>query len=176
MKSLLILSALPVPGLLLGLCAAELHKRRDAFADFTDGAAAGLRILGRLLPTLCGLLVSISMLRASGALDALARLLSPLTEAAGLPAECLPLFLLRPFSGGASLGLATEVIRSAGADSLAGRVAAVLLGGSETTFYTACVYLSAAGVKKSRYVIAAGLIGDLTAMVLSVVTARLFWA
>ncbi|MBR6556367.1 MAG: spore maturation protein [Clostridia bacterium] len=138
------------------------------FTVFTKGAADGLQVVLKLLPTLCGLLCAVEMLKASGVLDFIATLLSPVTERIGIPADCLPLFLLRPFSGSASLALAGECIASSGADSLPGRIAAVLMASSETTFYTAAVYSAASGLKPARYTLFCALLGDLTAMLVSV--------
>ena len=168
MSALGIFSAVLPVLVLFGAALAASRRCSDVFSVFTKGAEEGMHVLIKLLPTLCGLLCAVEMLEASGALDLLAKLLSPVTERIGIPADCLPLFLLRPFSGSASLALAGECIASAGADSLPGRIAAVLMTSSETTFYTAAVYSSASGVKPARYTIICALLGDITAMLVSV--------
>ena len=158
MKTLGTISAVLPVLILLGASLLSARRCSDVFTVFTKGAADGLQVVLKLLPTLCGLLCAVEMLKASGVLDFIATLLSPVTERIGIPADCLPLFLLRPFSGSAS----------SGADSLPGRIAAVLMASSETTFYTAAVYSAASGLKPARYTLFCALLGDLTAMLVSV--------
>ena len=156
-------------------CLCALFRRVDAFAALTDGAAAGLRTVARIFPALAVLLPGVYMLRASGALDALTRLLAPVLGALGIPAETAPLVLLRPISGSGALAIASELINSFGADSLTGRTAAVMLGSTETTFYVLAVYFGAAGIKRSRHAIPAALTADIVGFAASALTARLFW-
>ena len=172
MRALSILSA-AIPVLLLLFAALAVARRRaDVFSVFVKGAEDGLHMLSKLLPTLCGLLCAVEMLKASGAISWLAGMLAPITDILGIPSDCLPLFLLRPFSGSASLALAGECIASAGADSISGRIAAVLMASSETTFYTAAVYSAASGVIPEKYTVICALLGDITVMILSVVCVR----
>lgn len=168
MRALGTISAILPVLILFGASLLSVRRCSDVFTVFTKGAADGLQVVVKLLPTLCGLLCAVEMLKASGALDFLAECLLPVTELLGIPSDCLPLFLLRPFSGSASLALAGECIASAGADSLSGRIAAVLMASSETTFYTAAVYSAASGMKPARYTMPCALLGDLTAMLVSV--------
>ncbi len=149
------LSAVTLPLLLLAAGAAALYKKQDVFTVLTDGAREGLKTVGRLIPVLCGLLCAVYMLRASGAFELLAAAVRPLLDLLGVPAELTPLVLLRPFSGSGALAAASDVMKSSGVDSLAGRMAAVMLASSETTLYTASVYFGAAGVKKTRYALIA---------------------
>lgn len=150
-----------------------LWRKENVYEALTDGAAGGLKLLGSILPSLIVLLTAISMLRESGALDALAELLSPLFDRVGVPSELLPLMLVRPFSGSAALAVGTELMATYGADSLIGKTAAVMLGSTETTFYTVSVYFSAAGVKRTRYTVPAALMADLTGFLSAAVFARL---
>ena len=115
------------------------------------------------------------MLRASGAVEVLTRFLTPVANAVGLPAETLPLVLLRPFSGSAALAVGAELMQTYGADSLIGRTAAIMLGSTETTFYTISVYFGAAGIRKTRYTIPAALVADLTGFLVAALTAKLFF-
>lgn len=137
-------------------------KRVDVFEAFCDGAADGLKTCADILPALVLLLVCIGMFRASGAIEALTTLLKPFCSAVGFPPEAVPLVLLRPFSGSGAMAVYNEIAASVGADSFAERVAAVLIGSSETTFYTVAVYFSAVRVKKTRYAVPAALTADLT--------------
>lgn len=164
-----------VPLILIVLSAAALAKKENVYAALTDGAAAGLRMLAGILPPLVILLTAVSMLRASGALDLLTKAASPITKAVGIPPEVLPLMLVRPLSGSAALGVFSDILRQYGADSLVGRTAAIMLGSTETTFYTICVYFGAAKVRKTRYAIPAALVADLTGFFVAALSARLFF-
>ena len=156
MADLLVTAILALPA------CADRWRRENVYEALTDGAAQGLRLLATIVPSLIVLLTAISMLRASGALDKLAQWLAPLCRVVGLPPETLPLVLVRPFSGSAALAVGADLMRQYGVDSRIGRTAAVMLGSTETTFYTISVYFGAAGVKRSRYSIPAALIADLT--------------
>lgn len=134
----------------------------DVFSAMTEGAAKGFRLMEKILPSLVCLLPAVYMFRASGALDALTGLLSPLLEKLSIPPETAPLMLLRPFSGSGALALGGEIMGTYGPDSLIGRTAAVMLGSTETTFYVLTVYFGAAGIKKSRHALAAALCADMT--------------
>lgn len=144
------------------------------FELFTKGAAEGVQSLVRLLPTLIGLLVAIAMLRASGAPELLAGALRPLTEALGIDSEIVPLMLLRPFSGSGSVSYVTSLYTEFGADSEVARLAAILASSTETTFYAAAVYFGARGFRSLRYTIPAALCGDFAAIVLAVLSIKIF--
>lgn len=150
-----------VPFLMLGVALWGLYKRIDLWDALTQGAGDGLGVLLRIVPALIGLLTAVYMLRASGALELLGTALSPVLGALGIPPETVGLLLVRPVSGSAALGVGAELIETYGPDSLIGRTAAVMLGSTETTFYTVAVYFGAAKVGKSRYAIPAALCADL---------------
>ncbi|MBO4913575.1 MAG: spore maturation protein [Oscillospiraceae bacterium] len=164
-----------VPALLCFAGTYGLYRRVDVYAALTKGAEEGLGVLLRILPSLVGLMTAVYMFRASGAMDALAQLLSPLLSAAGIPSETAPLLLVRPISGSGALAVGTEIMERSGVDSYAGRVAAVMLGSSETTFYTVAVYYGAAGITKTRYTIPAALVADLVMFFLSAFAVRVFF-
>ena len=164
-----------IPAILALTACVALWRRENVYEALTDGAAQGLRLLVTIVPSLIVLLTAISMLRASGALDRLAQLLSPICQIVGLPPEALPLVLVRPFSGSAALAVGADLMRQYGVDSRIGRTAAVMLGSTETTFYTLSVYFGAAGVKKSRYSIPAALIADLTGFLAAGLFTRLLF-
>lgn len=149
-----------IPLILAGVCTLALAKHKDAYHLFLTGAADGLTLLKNILPALIGLLTAVELFVQSGAAQLVQRLISPVLAPLGIPAECALLMLVRPLSGSAALAVGTELMRSYGADSLVGRTAAIMLGSTETTFYTISVYLSAAGVKKSRYALPAALFAD----------------
>ena len=154
------LSSMVIPLLLSGISLWALREKINVYEALTDGAAEGLRVLLRIFPHLLVLLTAIAMFRASGALDALTELLRPVLEWLGIPPETAPLVLLRPLSGSGGLAIGSDLITTYGPNSTVGRTAAVMLGSSETTFYTVAVYFGAAGIKKLRHTLAAALIAD----------------
>ena len=161
-----------VPLLLLISSALVLRKKENAYDFLLDGAADGLKLLVTLIPTLILLLTSITMLRASGAIEYISKFLSPVFTFFGIPPETAILVLIRPFSGSAALAIGTELMMEHGPDSLIGRTAAIMLGSTETTFYAISVYFGAAGIKKTRYTLPAALIADMTGFIMASLTAR----
>ena len=162
-----------VPILLLISSLLALRKRENAYDALLDGAAEGLKLLVTLVPTLILLLTSITMLRASGAVEWISKVLSPLFSFFGIPPETAMLVLIRPFSGSAALAIGAELMTQYGADSLIGRTAAIMLGSTETTFYAVSVYFGAAGIQKTRYTIPAALIADFTGFFMASLTAKI---
>ena len=162
-----------VPALLLGVSAIGLARRVDVYGALLEGGKQGLELVKTILPALVLLLTAVELLRASGAMEALVRLLAPAAELAGIPPEVLPLVLIRPLSGSAALAVGADLMAAYGPDSLVGRTAAIMLGSTETTFYTISVYFAAAGVKRTRWAVPAALIADLTGFVAAAFFARL---
>ena len=150
-------------------------RRVDVYSALVQGAGSGLDTLLRIVPALIGLMTAVYMLRASGALELLAQALAPLLDRLGLPSELLPLMLVRPISGSAALGVGAELISTYGPDSTLGRTAAVMLGSTETTFYTIAVYFGAVGIVRTRYAVPAALCADLTGFVASAWAVRLLF-
>lgn len=159
-----------IPGLLLLLCAIALKKKQDPYGLMISGAANGLHILKSILPALILLLTAVSMLRASGAVEWIASLCAPVFRLVGIPPETAILVLIRPISGSAALAVGADLLMQYGPDSPIGRTAAVMLGSTETTFYTISVYFGAAGIRKTRYTLPAALIADLVGFI-----AAAFW-
>lgn len=169
-----VLGAASVCAVLALITAVGYVKGLPVFDLFTAGAREGLETALRLLPTLVGLITAISMLRASGVLELLCGALRPLTDAVGVDPAIVPLALLRPFSGSGSVSYVTELYAQYGADSDVARLAAILASSTETTFYAAAVYFGGRGFRSIRYTIPAALCGDFAAVVLSVLSLRLF--
>lgn len=163
-----------LPLLIGGVILAALFHKTPAFAVFVRGAREGLDTAVSILPSLVALLTAVSMLRASGAIEALAYWMEPLLSKVGIPAETLMLMLIKPFSGSGALATGADIMQEFGPDSFIGQVAAVMLGSSETTFYTISVYFGAAGITKTRYAVPAALLADLTAFVMAALTVRFF--
>lgn len=164
-----------IPCLLAFVGIASLHKKENGYEIMVSGAADGLRLLLTIAPSLVILLSAISMLRASGALDAAARFLAPAMAFLGIPVETVLLILVRPISGSAALAVGAELITVHGPDSLIGRTTAVMLGSTETTFYTLSVYFGACGVHKTRYALPAALIADFVGFLAAAWTVRMFF-
>jgi len=165
-----------IPFLLLTACLAALRKKENVYSLLLEGGAEGLKLLVTLVPTLVLLLTSISMLRASGAIDALSNLLAPALSFFGIPPETAMLVLIRPISGSAALAVGTDLMMRYGVASTIGRTAAVMLGSTETTFYTISVYFGAAGIKRTRYTLPAALIADFVGFLVASLTVRLFYS
>ena len=161
-----------VPMLLLSASALALRKNENAYDLLLDGAAEGLSLLKSILPALILLLTAVHMLRASGAAELLSRALSPLFSRIGIPPETALLVLIRPISGSAALAVGAELMAEYGVDSLIGRTTAVMLGSTETTFYTISVYFGAAGIKKTRYTVPASLFADFVGFTMASWTVR----
>jgi len=164
-----------VPGLLLAASLAALRKKENAYDLLLDGSAEGLKLLLTLVPTLVILLTAVTMLRASGAVEVLSECMAPVFRFFGIPPETAMLVLIRPISGSAALAVGGELMAQYGPDSLVGRTAAVMLGSTETTFYTISVYFGSAGIRKTRYTLIAALLADLVGFVMASLTVRLFY-
>lgn len=165
-----------VPIFMVLVSVIALSRKQDVYSALIEGGQEGLKILVSIVPALVMLLTAVHMLRASGAINALSAALAPVFQLFGIPPETAPLVLIRPISGSAALAVGTDLIATYGADSLIGRTAAVMLGSTETTFYTISVYFGAAGIRKTRYAIPAALIADFTGFLMASLVSRLFWA
>ncbi len=169
------LSAVVIPAMLAGVAVVGLGRRVNVYAALTRGAEMGLGTLLHILPALVGLLTAVEMFQASGAMEWLSMVCSPVLEWLGIPAETAPLLLIRPVSGGGALAVGSELIATYGPDSYLGRVVAVMLGSTETTFYTVAVYFGAAGIQKTRHAIPAALVADCTGFLVAALSVRLLF-
>ena len=164
-----------VPGILLAAAVLALRKQENAYDLLLIGGAEGLRLLCSIVPALVLLLTAVHMLKASGAVELLSGFLSPVFSGLGIPPETAMLVLIRPISGSAALAVGADLMAQYGVDSLIGRTAAVMLGSTETTFYTISVYFGAAGIQKTRYCIPAALFADFVGFFMASFTVRLFY-
>ena len=164
-----------VPVLLLIVSLLALRKRENSYDLLINGAADGLKLLLTIVPSLVMLLTAVTMLRESGAMEAISGFLSPVFRFVGIPPETAMLVLIRPISGSAALAVGADLMTRYGVDSLIGRTAAVMLGSTETTFYTISVYFGAAGIKKTRYSLPAALFADFVGFFMASLTVRLFF-
>lgn len=166
-------SAWILPLLLSGASLWGARRRVDVYDALVTGGKSGLQVAVSILPALAALLTAVYMLRASGAMDALAAALAPVLGLLGIPPETAALLLVRPVSGSGALAVGSQIMEQYGPDSAVGRTAAVMLGCSETTFYTVAVYFGAAGIRRTRYTIPAALTADLAAFVAAAWAVRL---
>ena len=164
-----------VPLLLFFISAIALGKQENSYDILLSGARQGLPLLLTILPSLILLLTAVQMLRASGAAELLSRILAPLFSSVGIPPECAILVLVRPISGSAALAVGGELMAAYGPDSAIGRTAAVMLGSTETTFYTLSVYFGAAGIQKTRYTRPAALFADFVGFVTASWAVKIFY-
>ena len=165
-----------VPLLLLTVCCMALRKKENAYELLLSGGAEGLKLLVSIAPALVMLLTAVTMLRQSGAVEALSAFFAPVFEFFGIPPETAILVMIRPISGSAALAVGTEIMATYGVDSQIGRTAAVMLGSTETTFYTISVYFGAAGIQKTRYTVPAALVADFMGFFMASVTTKLFFS
>jgi spore maturation protein B len=163
-----VISLVAIPLVLLVFLGWGLFKKVKVYEVFVEGAKDGFNVAIRIIPYLVAMLAAIGIFRASGALELLISVLTPITTLIGMPPETLPMALMRPLSGSGSLGIMTELMNVHGPDSLIGIMASTMYGSSETTFYVLAVYFGAVGVKNTRHAVPTGLIADLAGMLAAV--------
>lgn len=162
------LSVVAIPAIILFIVIYGAIKKVKIYETFVEGAKEGFNVGVRIIPYLVAMLVAIGIFRASGAMDILSWLVSPITSLIGMPAEALPMAIMRPLSGSGALGVMSEIIKTHGADSLIGRMVSVMMGSGETTFYVLAVYFGSVGISKTRHAVPAGIIADIVGILMSV--------
>lgn len=176
MNPLLIFNAVSnwiVPGLILLALLYAYLRGVKVFETFVEGAKEGFGMSIRLIPFLVGMMVAIGLFRDSGALELLTLVLTPVLRLTGIPAEVLPLALMRPLSGSGALAVAAEMMNAFGPDSLLGRMAATMQGSTDTTLFVLTVYFGSVGIQKTRHALAAGLMGDLAGLLAAIFICRM---
>ena len=163
------ISATAVPLTILLIIVYGLIEKIKVFDTFLEGAKEGIEIVVKLFPTLIGIFLAIGALRSSGIIDLLVSFLEPFLNILKIPPQIMPLAMLRPISGSASMAIATDIMKIHGVDSFIGLITSTIMGSTETTFYTIAIYTSVVGIKKIRFVLAAALIADIVGMIVSVV-------
>lgn len=163
-----LISVVAIPSLVLFIIVYGVMKKVKIYEVFVEGAKEGFNVGVRIIPYLVAMLIAIGIFRAGGAMEILASILSPVTRLIGMPAEALPMALIRPLSGSGGLGVMSEIIKTHGPDSLIGRMVAVMMGSGETTFYVLAVYFGSVGVYRTRQAVPAGIIADIVAILMSV--------
>ncbi len=161
------------PALIMIIIIIALSKKKSVYADFIDGAGEGMKILKDIFPPLVAMLVAAAMLKASGAMELFLNFVSPVTEKVGIPKEVMPLVLIRPLSGSGSIGVLSGILNDYGADSIIGRIASVICGSTETTFYCLAVYFAKTRVKSINRAIPSAVIGDIASIMAAVMAIKI---
>lgn len=174
MKTISFVSNLAMPMIILLIVAYGLKEKNKVFDTFLIGAKEGIKTTIQIFPTLIGLFVAIGALRASGILDCITHLASPILNLINFPNELMPLALLRPVSGSGSVAIATDIMKNFGVDTALGMMASTIMGSTETTLYTIAIYTSCIKVKKTRGILVAALTADIVGMIVSVLVCRYF--
>ena len=160
-------SNLAMPMVIFFIVLYGVTEKVKVFDNFLEGAKEGIKTTFSILPTLIGLFLAIGVLRSSGVLDFIIKLSSPILEIFNFPSELMPLAILRPISGSASIAVATDIMKQAGVDSLIGNIASTIMGSTETTLYTIAIYTSCIKIKKNRFILLAALTADITGIIVS---------
>lgn len=169
MKFLIYISDYIIPFVIFYIVAFGVLQKADVYDEFVNGAKEGLKTVVGILPTLVGLMVAVGILRASGALDFIANMMTPLMRLLNFPSELVPLATVKMFSSSAATGLLLDVYKEYGPDSYIGTLASIMMSCSETIFYTMSVYFMTAKVKKSRYTLAGALLATIVGIIASVI-------
>lgn len=159
-----------LPFIIIFILAAGIIKKVPVYEEFTEGAKDGFKVSVSIIPYLVAIIVAVSMFKASGAIELLKHFTLGI-----IPPDILPLVITRPLSGSAALGVFSDIVNSFGPDSYTAKLAAVMVGSSETTFYVLSVYFGSVGIKKMRYAILTGIIGDIISILLAIAVARVFF-
>lgn len=167
------ISAVAIPIIILLIVIYGLFEKNKVYDSFLDGAKEGIEIVFKLFPTLIGIFVAVGALRSSGIIDLVVKMIEPITKTLNIPSQIMPLALLRPISGSASMAVAVDIMQIHGVDTLIGLIASTIMGSTETTFYTIAIYTSSVGIKKTRFILVAALLADIAGMITSVVICQI---
>ena len=170
------ITTLIIPILILSIIAFGLIKKVAVYEEFVEGGKEGFTTAVRIIPYLVAMLFAIAMFRASGAMEAMIALISPVFNLVGIPAEVLPMAIVRPLTGSGSVGVLAELIQTHGEDSIIVKIAATMFGSTETTLYVLAVYFGAVNITKTSYALKAGLIADLSGFLAASAVCILFFA
>lgn len=167
------ISAAAIPTIILLIIIYGLFEKNKVYDSFLDGAKEGIEIVFKMFPTLVGIFIAVGALRSSGLIDLIVKLIEPFTNLLKIPSQIMPLALLRPISGSASMAVAVDIMQVYGVDTIIGLITSTIMGSTETTFYTIAIYTSCVGIKKTRGILVAALLADFAGMVTSVVIWRI---
>ncbi|MBQ9245198.1 spore maturation protein [bacterium] len=170
-----VLSLWALPAIILIILTVAIIKKVPVYEAFIEGAKEGAKVSFNIIPYLVAIIVAVSMLRASGAIDSLANLCSGILTKIHLPADVLPLAFVRSLSGSAAIGVFSDIVQHNDINSYTTKLSAIMMGCSETTFYVLTVYFGAVGIKKYRYALLTGISADIIGIIMSIVIARFFF-
>lgn len=169
------ISKFAIPLMIVGIISYGMIKKVKVYESFTDGAGEGFSTAIKIIPFFIAMLVAIGVFRESGAMELLIKLLSPLTKRLKIPGELVPMILMRPLSGGGAQGIMTEIVTSHGPESILARMASVMMGSTETTFYVLAVYFGSVSIKKQRHAMTVGLIADMAGLIAAIIVTRIYF-
>ena len=173
MKMINFISQISLPLIILIIITYGVLEKNDIFDTFIKGAKEGMKIVINLFPTLLGIFLAIGALRSSGLIEQIIIQITPILEKINIPPQIMPLAILRPISGSASMGIATDIMKTNGVDSQIGIMASIIMGSTETTFYTIAVYTGSVGIKKTRGILIASLAADIAGILTAVAICRI---
>lgn len=174
-KLMQIISLWALPAILILILTMGLCKKVPLYETFTDGAKDGFKVAVNIIPYLVAIIVGISMFRASGIIEMISNICSPILSYFNVPAETIPVMIVRPLSGSAALGVFSDIAHNLGPDAYATKLAAVMIGSSETTFYVLAVYFGAVGISKLRYALIVGLLADAISILAAIAVCNLMF-
>lgn len=163
------ISALAIPIIIVFIIIYGLMEKNKVYDSFLDGAKEGIEIVLKMFPTLVGIFIAVGALRSSGLVDLIVKIIEPVVKELNIPSQIMPLAILRPISGSASMAIAVDIMKTYGVDTIIGLITSTIMGSTETTFYTIAIYTSCVGIKKTRYILLAALFADIVGMISSVV-------
>ena len=167
------ISSAAIPVVIVLIIGYGLKEKVKVFDTFLDGAKDGMEIVFKMFPTLIGIFLAVGLLRSSGIIDGIVNLITPLTNLLDIPSQIMPLAMLRPISGSASMAVAVDIMQNYGVDTLTGMITSTIMGSTETTFYTIAIYTSCVGIKKTRGILVAALAADIAGMLVSTIICRI---
>ncbi len=161
-------SAIIIPFIIAFTLFYGIVEKKNVYDIFLKGVKNGFKIVIKIFPTLLAIFLAINMLNTSGIINFAINIINPILDVFNIPKEIMPLAILRPISGSASLGIATNIMQENGVDSNIGLISAIIMGSTETTFYTIALYTSEIGIKKTRNVISTSLIANMVGVIISI--------
>ncbi len=164
-----------LPLMIIGILISGIIKKVPVYEEFVEGAKDGFKVSVTIIPYLVAIIVGISMFKASGAIDLISQVFGGLMQKLSIPVDIVPIMITRSLSGSATLGLFSDIVTTHGTESYVTKLAAIMVGSSETTFYVLAVYFGSIGIKKYRYALLTGIIADITGIILAILAARLFF-
>ena len=175
MRAIAYFSNVMIPMVILGFVLAGAARKVSLFDAFCEGARDGLKVVADVLPSLMALFLAVAVLRASSFMDILVFIISPIAYLTGFPAEAVPVALMRLVSGSAAMSMAADIFKTLGPDSMTGRVVSVMMGCTETVFYTLSVYAAGCGIRDTRYALKGALVANVVGVVVSFMVCKVVW-